>query len=227
MAQDNFYDITTSKLVGDNLPYEERTAENQALLNGLLSGFTRTHNSFLDFKRGADIYSSWLLWFSNTWMYGEKVIYYNTGEVFECVVPTTTTEPTASSDWIKVADSFIGNDEIMKFNGSRLSLEYALNRRFYTLFADPPIQSEIYISNTITNALTFMIGSGSSNSSSIASNTSSEFIGIDNTFAVVDDFTIFVPTAVMASLGTEAEKIIREFADKYVTYGLKYLIQTY
>lgn len=227
MAQDNFYDITTSKLVGDNLPYEERTAENQALLNGLLSGFTRTHNSFLDFKRGADIYSSWLLWFSNTWMYGEKVIYYNTGEVFECVVPTTTTEPTASSDWIKVADSFIGNDEIMKFNGSRLSLEYALNRRFYTLFADPPIQSEIYISTINNNPLVFVIGANASNSSTVYSNISSEFVINSNTFTTVNDFTIFIPTSLDAVLGTDAEKIIRDFVDRYVTFGLKYLIQTY
>jgi hypothetical protein len=227
MAQDNFYDITTSKLVGDNLPYEERTAENQALLNGLLSGFTRTHNSFLDFKRGADIYSSWLLWFSNTWMYGEKVIYYNTGEVFECVVPTTTTEPTASSDWIKVADSFIGNDEIMKFNGSRLSLEYALNRRFYTQFYQPPTQSDIYISTINNNPIVFVIGANASNSSTVYSNISSEFVINSNTFTTVNDFTIFIPTSLDAVLGTDAEKIIRDFVDRYVTFGLKYLIQTY
>jgi hypothetical protein len=178
MAQDRFYDISTTKLVRDNLPYEERTVENQALLNGLLSGFTRTHNSFLDFKRGADVYSFWQPWSPGIYSYGDKFYYYNTGEVFECVVPSTTTEPTTSSDWLKVGNSFIGNDEIMKFNGSRISLEYALNRRFGTFFVDPPSQSEIYISNTITNALSFIIGSGSSNSSSIASNTSSEFIGI-------------------------------------------------
>jgi hypothetical protein len=227
MAQDSFFDIGLAKLIHDNLPEEKRTLENESALNGLMGGFNRTHQSFLDFKRGADIWSGWFFWFPSTYAQGDKCIYFNSGEVYECVVPSTIAEPTTSTDWLKISDSFIGNDEIMQFNGSKLSLEYALNRRFYTNFLNPPSQSDIYISTINNNPLVFVIGANETNSSASYSNTSSEFIINSNTFTTINDFTIFVPTSVYSNLGTDAEKIIRNFVDRYITFGLKYLIQTY
>jgi hypothetical protein len=227
MAQDAFYDITLSKLIQDNLPEEKRTVENESALNGLMAGFNRTHNAFLDFKRGADVWFGWSFWIATTWIYGEKCIYFLSGEVYECVVPSTTAEPTQSDDWQKVSDSFIGNDEIMTFNGTKLSLEYALNRRFYTGFQQPPAQSDIYISTINNNPLVFVVGGNASNSSNVYSNTSSEFVINSTLFTTINDFTIYVPTSTYSLLGADADNIIRSFVDKYVTFGLKYLIQQY
>jgi hypothetical protein len=227
MIQDNFYDIDLLTLIGDILPTDERTIENRWMMYGLFKGIERTHHSFLDFKRGADISSNWVLWFSTTFFYGDRIIYFNSGEVYECVVTSTSSEPTTSTDWVKVSDSFIGNDEIQLYNGSKISLEYALNRRFYTQFYQPPTQSDIYISTINTNPLVFVIGANASNSSIVYSNISSEFVINSNTFTTVNDFTIFIPTSLDAVLGTDAEKIIRDFVDRYITFGLKYLIQTY
>jgi hypothetical protein len=221
------FDINVQQIVRDLLPNEARDVETLKASNGLFSGFNRMHQTFLDTKRVADAWTGWVVWIASTWTLGERVIYFPTGEVFEVVVASTTTEPTTSDDWVKIQDSFIGVDELVRFNGLKLNLEFALNRRFMTTFNQPPTLSDIFISLTGAGISSFIVGGNISNSSKVFTNSSSEYVINSLIFGTPFDFTIFIPIALAGTLGVEYEKIIRTFTDKYVTFGLKYIIQTY
>lgn len=222
------YDINIVQQSNDLLPSGKRTTENVAQLKGFLGQFDRNHQLFLAYKFGAKSVLSALTWAAGTFGKGEYVYYIPTGEVFECQKDTTA-EPTTSTDWLKVLDSFIGTDESQYFDGSILSLTYALNTRFDTVFNNPPATSDIYIVNEVHGIDMFYVGANDAESSYVGANDyESSFITYNDTTPPVPYlFTIWIPAALTAQLGTNAFKIIRQFADKYVTAGCLYDVTDY
>lgn len=221
------YDISTSQLSSDLLPIDERTTENKSLLQGLLSGFNYMWTNVRNYMDGADTFEGIGFWSAGTYSEGDKVIYMINGSVYECVVSSTTTTPSTSPDWKKVQDLFIGVNESQLFGGGKMQLEYALNRRFDTNYVDPHLGiSDIYVTNVINPIQCFYVG-GSSNSSWVYSNNSSQWVYNDYDWSNITIFTIFVPNATYTALGSDPEKPIRQFVDRFLPAGLTYSILDY
>lgn len=225
----SIYNTNILQLISDTFPKEERTVENLQATLGFMSGAEYSDNCFQDVKQGADLYSFAQVWIIGFYTHLQRVIYLNTGEVYEVDNPNgTSSEPTTSTDWRKVQDSFIGIDESIKFNGTKTVLEYALNRRFLTAFVQPGAGvSDIYISTIGAGISSFIVGGVPANSSKVFLNSSSEYVINSMIFGTPFDFTIYVPIGLATFLGAEYENVLRKFADQYIVYGLKYLVQIY
>ena len=220
----NIYPTDFYALAVDSLPPVQRTTENKLLVKWLVNSQALLYDHFLYSKLGAENYIS--IWYSSGYYYGDMVIYFPTGEVYECSVGVTVDEPTTSTDWRKVEDSFLGNDYAQHFNGTRIQLEYALNKRFFLNFSPVTNASDIYIVRQ-TRLYPFISGGTENNSSSCFLHTSTEFCSDEDDFSLVYNFKIMYPAADYALLGTEAESIVRGFVDKIVTAGKTYSIETY
>jgi hypothetical protein len=183
---------------------------------------------YVDYKQGSS-YPYYTV--STHYSLGNRVIYNES--VYECILPvgTTTNNPsTTPSEWRLYENFFIGVDERILFNHSKIVLEYALNKRFNTIFKQPPLLSDIYITNEPISNAPFIVGYTEEFSSSSYSFFSNEFVIDSYSLSFVYNYTIYVPLSVFNSLGTTntlREKVIRTFVDRYNTLGLFYKIITY
>ena len=221
MAQ--LFNININKLISDLLPINKRTTYIKTLTSGLLSAFNRMYQIFYKSMIGDTPATTWS---AGTYTAGAHVKYKN-GSVYECMVSSTTAEPTASTDWLRILDSFIGSDESQNFNATKLELEYALNKRFGTTCVNPPSVSPIYISNITPQIIVFRVGGIESISSSSYNNISDTFVINDYSFPPLANFTINIQSSVYNALGTTKEQIVRKFVDRYNTIPLTYTITTY
>jgi len=156
--------------------------------------------------------------------YTDKAIYEATYTDSNGVAQSFSGEaPTNTTFWTKVNDIFIGAKERVAYSAQKLVFEYALNRFFIT--------SGIYITNNFVDVGNVFVMDLSSTESSVMPLNSIEqedYMDLTATYATaIYDYTIFVPVAYHTSLGTDADLIIRTFADKYNLAGMQYDIQTY
>jgi hypothetical protein len=216
------YFTQIAKFVSDLLPPKKRTDYNKSLLAGLLGAWNRRSLDLYDFKRG----SAYSTYSAGTYNKYDLVIFNN--GAYECWVDGTTTDPTDTAAWKLLNANFIGSTIAQNFNGNKIVLEYALNYWFSTSFSNPPVLSEIYLTNNTLTTPAFRSGITESVSSSSGIDTSSEFVPLSYTAAAQPaNFAINVPIAFYTALGANAEQIIRDFADKYVATSITYEIITY
>lgn len=166
---------------------------------------------------------------STTYAKGDLVIYRYS--VYESNVNGNLgNDPLNTTYWTKVQDNFIGTLERLKYNGNVLVLTYALNKYFGTVFRQPNNVSDIYISLNPKPISVFRSGDTEAQSSVVYLNTSSEFVVNAYSFLSYTNMIINVPLAVYNALDVDPanrERIIRNFADKYVVGGVTYNIATY
>ena len=116
---------------------------------------------------------------------------------------------------------YYNNDlkERIQYNGSKVILEYALNKKFGGTFRQPPLLSDIFTIklNPVTSG--FHIGLTEAHTSSVGLTTSSDAIGRKYPFAYINNFQINIPTALYTS-----DSIIRDFVNKYVVFSINYTI---
>jgi hypothetical protein len=230
------YDIDFQKFTQQLLPPSKRKTRNLAWLGVYATEFQYLHD--LIFSSYADGFTG-IKWVAGAYTLGQQVRYAD-HSVYEVAVANTATTPGTSTDWIKVQNIWVGARERMKYNGTRLTLEYALNKWFDSVFRQPPAVSDIHITqNTIITQ--FEIANNAANSNSFIPRNS--VFGSDGVPRVavalnVYSFNINVPIAIANGLTTEApnvapaisanrENIIRSFADKYVVAGIKYKVITF
>lgn len=220
-----FFDINYNQKAIELLPPDKRGSKMVAWVKSLLSQVQYCRDKILgDYKIG----SSYSVWSAGTYTKGARVIYGQS--VYECIVNSTTATPTTITDWRVYLDYFIGVDERILYNHIKLTLEFALNKRFGTTFNQPPTQSDIYINVNTPNTGVFVVGANENESSAVYGSDGSEVVIDAYSFAVFNNYTINMPIAVYTSLGSndnERESTIKNFADKYNTIGLNYNIQTY
>lgn len=223
-----FY-ITIATFIRNVLPNHERTSEIIALLKGLLSKFKLFCDYFLSYKEGADAFLSASLWTAGTYNQYEVLIHPETGAVYEVSVSSTSTDIGTSSDWALIQKNFIGVDESQHFYGGRMSLVYALNKQYATNYlTDPDVMlSDIYIEDVTKEDDMFQIGFTESMSSAIFSNTCTESITYNDTNVSAYSFIIRVPASRFPTFGALEDKMIRDFADQYITKGVVYLVEDY
>jgi hypothetical protein len=223
----SIYQLNFNQKAVELLPPDKRRTKFVKWVQSLLSQNTWLHTKiFVDYKTGATYpnYSAF-----TTYNTGNRVIYGQS--VYESIADGNTALPTDVTKWRVYQPFFIGTDERIMYNHIKLVLEYALNRRFQTVFRQPPLISDIYITTNIRTTNPFIVGIDESESSVVFYDTSSEFIVNSYAFgAAFFNYTVNVPLAVYNGVSADPaarEKIFRIFIDQYNTIGLNYNIITY
>lgn len=221
----SIYNVILSQLASDLLPPKKRDEALIAKVSGLLSAWYRRSKSLKEFKEGSQP-SEYPAYSAGTYNQYDTVTYEKA--TYECQIDGTTTEPTDKTSWLQLNKSFIGTNDSQLFNAGKLVLEYALNTYFGTTFNQPPTLSDIYINNTVSVVGTFRVGGTFAASSTVGQTVSPQFVPLTySSGVVVPMFAINIPSAFYASLGPDAEQIVRNYADKYVATSIPYEIITY
>lgn len=186
--------------------------------------FYNNYKLFTDYKVG-DSYPNYA---AGSYSKFQRVIY---GQlVYESLADSNTALPTDTDFWRVYQTSFIGVDERVMYNHIKLTLEWALNKRFGTTFRQPPLVSDIYITTNVIPNPPFLIGGIEENSSISYADGSEEFIINSYSFTGYYNYSINVPVAVwtaLSSVSSARDTIIRNFVDLYNTAGITYNIITY
>jgi hypothetical protein len=222
----SFFNISFSQKAIELTPPDKRAPSFIKWLYSLIAPIQYNSNStFIDYKTGADYPNYNAL---NTYSRFDRVIYGQS--VYESLIDNNTDLPTINTSWRIYQEFFIGVDERLYYNHCKISLEYALNKRFDTQFRQPPLISDIYIETNQQGTNVFVVGHTELESSVVYGNTSSEYVINDYTFGTFTNFTVYVPIAVYEGVSadpTARESIFRFFIDKYNSVGLTYNIVTY
>lgn len=219
------YDVDMKVLGKQLLPPDKRGTRMQAWINALLSPLQYVRDLYLgSFKDG----STAPQFAAGSYNKGDRVVYYLS--VYESLVAGNTTLPTDQTKWVRVQQNFIGVSERAQYNGQRLVLEYALNKRFGTQFRQPPLQSDIFISLNARSVAAFRAAGVESISSTVYGSSSSEFIINNYSFSAQNNFTINIPLAVYNAIDptpSNIDGVVRNFVNNYIPAGILYLIATY
>ena len=220
----NIYNQSEAQIVTDLSPVSRRQPKWLAWLTALLSPVQWEHDLIFNNYADGSTYPDWVS--GNNYSYLDRIIFTD-NSVYELqniagLTSDTITPPADPTNWLKVADSFIGMREQMNYNFQKLKLEMALNRYFrvspYSLIewavtfsgtvptthAAPPY-TQIYIvptRNTLTNFWLSNGGIGSLTSYMPRSSNYSRFY-LGNAYSAysVYQFTVYVPTAVYSTIG--------------------------
>jgi hypothetical protein len=224
------------------LPPSKRKAVTLAYMN--VFGGSMQYQRDLLFDTYADGYNG-SAWAAGTYTIGQRARYID-HYVYEVIVASTTAVPTDTTKWTRITNNWIGVRERARYTGTKMVLEYALNKWFETTFRNPKVDgyaavadatheqfSDIYISNNAILVNQFQVAISTLNQPSFIPK--NPFYGVDGIPLIATAlnpyaFTIFVPLAVfnaLAATNTERENIIRAFADKYVIAGIGYNVTTY
>ena len=132
------------------------------------------------------------------------------------------------TDYVQGTVSIVGVQERILYNGSVLVLEYAVNKKFGTVFRQPPLQSDIYTTNLAKVANGFLIGATEPYSARVGQTESLQpnglpaDVGSSFTFVYLNHFRLNIPVALAGSLNQ-----IRGFVNQYVPASIKFTIVTY
>jgi hypothetical protein len=138
--------------------------------------------------------------------------------------------------WVKVQDNFIGANERVMYNASRLIFEWALNKWFFTIFrqpnADLSVHSDIYIQPNIRLYDYLYMGPAGNGYNYIPQmyTQATPFVPLTSALESLTDFTIKYLDTAYAKLNSSpdiAEEMVRAFADKINAAGMRYDIETY
>jgi hypothetical protein len=170
---------------------------------------------------------------------GELVIYEQS--VYECIknTPFFGIRPTNLQFWQLYLTYKIGSDERVMYNHTKLVLEYALNRRFASVFRQPPLVSDIYIAKNPPPIEVFVVESDEIGSSVVYKTFSTDFVVNSYAFAEYFSYTIYIPQTTWNQIIPDTFdpfvpandpirlNIVKDFVNKYNTIGLFYNIIIY
>ena len=225
--------IDINDLAVQALPPNYRLPKFEIMSRALLSPLDTLNRIFIDYQYG-DAFTDW---YSPTFAYskGDK-----TKTLFGVYVSTQDgnigNDPldNKSTYWYKILPCYIGATERSKYTANKIIFEYALNRYLGTTFRDYTDDlytpnSDIYIETDSPTVTSFVMYPDSASSSDMYPGFSTGYLLEPPVYSASSSyaFTIYVPAAFYASLGTTAEQIIRSFADKLCVTGVTYTIATY
>jgi hypothetical protein len=149
--------------------------------------------------------------------------------IYECIQESTAILPTDVAFWTLFVQNWTGVIDRIKYSSNRAVFEYALNKEFSGTFLQPDasprtVNSDIYIrSASISGG--FTVGETEPFSGSVGvldgdSISETEIYGGDN-------FTVYVKDTLGITLGSDAEKRLIAFIDKYKAIQKTYSIVYY
>ena len=221
----SFYDLDINQNAVDLLPPDKRYNKIVAFITALLSPLQWLHDMIFN---SYYIGSTAAAYAPGTWNKYQQVIYRNS--VYESLIDGNTDLPTVTTSWELVQDNYIGVIDRIKYNCSKLVLEYSLNKQFGATFRQPPNTSDIYITINTLPFASFVYGGVDGISSDVYSTDQTDVI-IDSYGSIGNpNYTVNVPVSVYNAAGINGaarESSFRKFIDKYNAIGLVYQITTY
>jgi len=219
------YDVNINDTAINLLPPDKRYKNTIAFIQSLLRPLQWLRDLFFGSYYGG---STALPYSAGTYNYLQQVKYQK--KIYASLIDGNTDLPT-TTNWLLIQDNFIGLQERVLYNGSKLVLEYALNKEFDSTFRQPQTPSgigdtvsDIYITNLSSSVVGFLIGHTEAYSSSVGQTTSADKIGNNNTFTYANNFQINIPSAIFASTNEQA---VRNFVNQYIPTSLNYTVTTY
>jgi len=219
----SLYDININQISIELLPPDKRYTKNIAFVQSLLTGMQWIRDLiFGSYYEGAQ--ESLIEDYApGTYNYLDRVIYNK--KVYLSLDNNNTVVPTDTTLWLMIQDNFIGVRERILYNGSKLVLEYALNKQFGTVFRNPPNVSDIYIGNIGPVVDGFLIGE--TVGSTVGETTSSDPIGGQLPFVYINNFQINIPILALDISVDANYKAVGNFVDKYIPASLRYTVVNY
>lgn len=215
----NFFDINFDQQGKDLMPPDKRTPATIASVRALLKCVQWCRDRILgSYKSG----SAAPQWSPGTYNKYDQVIFKK--KIYSSLVAGNTADPTDATAWELILNDFIGVDERIKFNGRKLVLTYALNKRFGGTFRLPitMTNSDIYITKLPLVPYGFRVAK--TFGSSVGQTTSSDTIGSPLPYIRINNFQINFLASLYALTN---EKEVRDFVDLYRVAGLRYTIVPY
>lgn len=223
----SIYEINFKDLTRKTLPPDKRGPNFRSWVAALTFPLQWLRDLVLGDYRVGSSGQPWII--TTEYQTGDRVTY--NGSAYDSLIDNNLgNPPTDVIRWVLVQQNFIGVAERALYNGNLLIFTYAINKYFSTVFRQPPNISDIYIEAHPKPLSAFIIGETEPFSSVVFTTSSSEFIINEYNFNTYVNMTIYVPQVKYDSLDTDPlnrEKIIRNFADKYIVAGINYSVQPY
>lgn len=222
----SIYDIDFSKVGPRLTPPDKRYPVMTAWIKALLAPMQWVRDLWFGSYRTGSTANPYVS--STTYSKYDRVIQ-NT-IVYESLINGNTSNPNVATSWMIVQQNFIGLSERLLYTGITLTLTYALNKRFVTIFRQPPNQSDIWISNNVVGVYPFIFGYTEQQSSSFYARTTTEFFINSYSFTGRYNFTINMPLAVYNALDplpANRLTIVQAFVNRYLPSGITYNVVTY
>lgn len=219
------FDIDTDQQADDLMPPDKRGVRFLAFAKAILKPLAWLVNSIWYGWKDGTVPSDWA---AGTYYKYDQVTFLN--QVFECVVTSTSTDPSNLTDWRLIQTNFIGVSERQLYNGSKIELEYALNKWFHTTYRQDPAVADINIETKHAEIGYFITGTGLYDSSVVYATDSSEYVGVDQFITQAANFKVNIPSAVYVALASDdatRTQIVRNFVNKYVIAGVYYTVAPY
>lgn len=215
----SLYDVNFNQQASDLLPPDKRTLGVVSLMQALLQSVQWCRDLVLgSYKSGATAPN----YAPGSYSQYQQVVYKK--GVYSSLIDNNTDTPDVASSWELIQSNFIGVDERVKYNGQKIVLEYALNKRFGGVFRPPAsiALSDIYITLIPPSPFGFRVGL--TIGSSVGLTNSSDSVGSLYPFIQINNFQINFPRSLYI-LTNENE--VRDFVNLYATAGLNYIIASY
>lgn len=217
----SLFDFNTETYANNNLPPDKREPKIFSFVKALLSAL-QTSTTYFTLYQNGDVYTPWDV--TEPYVIGD-IVYYQ-GKNYIAIQDHTGRPPFDIAYWSVQNPSSLGSNERVRYQPNRLIFEYALNRYFGTEFRQPPLQSDIYITNTAYFNPSKIIGGIESNSSAVYTNRSEGVIINDYLVQFPYSFEINVPTVAYAAAGGNDEAILN-FANRITVAGKTPIIVVY
>jgi len=219
------YDFNIAPAVIEILPPDKRKPRTLQLIDALLSPLQWSRNLLFGSYYNGLIAPGYTV---KAYKYLEQATYQK--RVYVSLIESNINPPlpmTVPATWLLIQDNFIGVKERILYNGSKLVLEYALNKQFNSVFRQPNALSDIYITNDTPVIDGFLVGITEPFCSSVGQTTSSNAIGGDLPSVYLNNFIIHIPTATLNLTVSGNTEAVHNFVDKYIPASIRYEIINY
>lgn len=221
----SLYDVNINQISIELLPPDKRYTKNIAFIQSLLTGVQWIRDLvFGSYYEGAQEVGI-TDYAPGTYNYLDRVIYEK--KVYLSLDNANTAAPTDATLWLLIQDNFIGVKERILYCGSKLVMEYALNKQFGTVFRQPNNVSDIYIGNIASIVDGFLIGQTEPFCSTVGETISSDSIGGQFPFVYINNFQINIPILALDISIDANYKAVGNFVDKYIPASLRYTVVNY
>lgn len=216
----SFFNVNINNRIVELLPPDKRYQNNVTFLDSLMTPIQWLIDLF--FKSYYEGVNS--LYVAGTYNYLDQVVYF--GRVYSSNIDNNTDIPT-TSNWTLVQDDAVGANERVLYTNQKLVFEYALNKRFGSVFTPPyssTVSYPIYIENLYPDFHQFWVGETEPFSSLVGKTLSSEFIGETSNTGTGTTLTVHIPSSVLSDYGQET---IEGYINKLIPIGMNYTITSY
>ena len=216
------FDINFNQLAEHLIPPDKRLPKFRAFIRAILNGIHYNNTQFTLYRDGS---SNTYYDYSIHYQQGDEVVFNgckwtSAGNNFEHL-------PGTDTFWDLQEINPIGSNERIHYNGQKLLLEYALNRRVGLQFRQPGNISDIYITNNAIQNIGFPVGQSELNSAAYYLDHSIGGIVNETYVASSIQFTIHIPVTFYTTYFNDNFISFRSFVDQLIPAGLTYTCTTY